>query len=168
MTELAKVRNGRNCGRSNLLLGTEAFRIRRWRTFSMSARIFWAPAGRIRQTERSNARKRWCPDAERVTMVRIWLSYTIVTLTPCAVLLLASHGYDAYGLEVSEGAIEQCQEVQKQDGNKYPVRDTASGAGTVNYILGDFFSDTWAKVVDRGDSFDLIYDYTVCEDPLTS
>lgn len=88
-------------------------------------------------------------------------------LTLCAVMLLASHGYDAYGLDVSEAAIEQCKQVQTQDGDKYPVQDSASGAGIVKYILGDFFSDTWAKEVDDSSSFDLIYDYTVCKSLLT-
>lgn len=76
---------------------------------------------------------------------------------------MASHGYDAFGLEVSEAAIELCKEVQKQDAEKYPVLDPTAGAGHVEYVLGDFFSDSWAKKILDGDLFDLIYDYTVCQ-----
>ena len=74
------------------------------------------------------------------------------------VLLLASFGYDAYGLEIEEAAIEQCKEVQKRDGDKYQVQDGVDGAGAVEYLLADFFDVGWSKGID---GFDLIYDYTV-------
>ena len=59
------------------------------------------------------------------------------------VLLLASFGYDAFGLEVSETAVKRCYEEQKANEHKYPVRDESSGAGAVKYIYGDFFGTDW-------------------------
>lgn len=77
------------------------------------------------------------------------------------VLLLASFGYDAYGLEVSEKAVQLCVQEQKANGHKYPVRDEAAGAGNAVFVQGDFFSDDWTDQIQGGGTFDLIYDYTV-------
>lgn len=81
------------------------------------------------------------------------------------VLLLASFGYDAYGLEISETALKRAREEQEKNGEKYHVRDEAIGKGKVDFIHGDFFeSASWVgkdgKLGD-GQMFDLIYDYTV-------
>ncbi|KAL8916203.1 MAG: hypothetical protein Q9208_008655 [Pyrenodesmia sp. 3 TL-2023] len=81
------------------------------------------------------------------------------------VLLLASYGYDAYGLEVSETAIERCIEEKNVNGNKYPVRDEAAGTGESTFLNGDFFADAWSKEVAGGGTFELIYDYTVFSPP---
>ena len=78
------------------------------------------------------------------------------------VLLLASFGYDAYGLEVSESAVQRCLEEREKNGHKYPVRQPANGAGQAEFINGDFFSDKWSSQT-RGNDFDLVYDYTVSE-----
>lgn len=43
------------------------------------------------------------------------------------VLLLASFGYDAYGLEYSATAVKVCKEEQAKNGDKYPVRDAEIG-----------------------------------------
>jgi methyl halide transferase len=77
------------------------------------------------------------------------------------VLLLASFGYDAYGLEVSEKAVQLCVQEQKANGHEYPVRDEAGGAGNAVFVEGDFFSDDWTDQIQGGATFDLIYDYTV-------
>lgn len=78
------------------------------------------------------------------------------------VLLLASFGYDAYGLEVSESAVKQCLKEQKENGHKYPVRDKDVGAGKATFVQGDFFKTEWLRQgMGRGGKFDLIYDYTV-------
>ena len=77
------------------------------------------------------------------------------------VLLFASFGYDAYGLEVSETAVKRCIEEQKTHGHKYPVRDEAVGAGKVTFMRGDFFSPDWMINVEGDGKLDLIYDYTV-------
>lgn len=82
------------------------------------------------------------------------------------VFLLASFGYDAYGLEYSETAMKEClKEMEKYGGKegKVPARDEAVGSGKVRFLQGDFFKDDWlreAGVEERG-PFDLIYDYTV-------
>ncbi|KAL8760689.1 MAG: hypothetical protein Q9184_003136 [Pyrenodesmia sp. 2 TL-2023] len=76
------------------------------------------------------------------------------------VLLLASYGYDAYGLEVSEKAVERCIEEKSITGDKYPVRDEAVGAGESTFLKGDFFADAWSGEFAGGGTFELIYDYT--------
>ncbi|KAL8833295.1 MAG: hypothetical protein Q9170_004354 [Blastenia crenularia] len=73
------------------------------------------------------------------------------------VFLLASYGYDAYGLEVSEKAVERCYEEQKASGDKYPVKNQSVGGGKCTFLRGDFFGSDWAK--EEG-TFELIYDYT--------
>ena len=79
------------------------------------------------------------------------------------VLLLASFGYDAVGLEVSETAVKTCYEEQKVHGNKYPVRDEKIGQGRVSFLLGDFFGTSWMSDIQGDGKIDLIYDYTVSE-----
>ncbi|CAD6567119.1 MAG: hypothetical protein ASARMPRED_000506 [Alectoria sarmentosa] len=76
------------------------------------------------------------------------------------VLLLASFGYDASGLEVSETAVKRCYEEQKANGLKYPARDESSGAGAVKFMRGDFFGTDWMINIEGDGKFDLIYDYT--------
>ena len=75
------------------------------------------------------------------------------------VLLFASFGFDAYGLEVSDSAVKRCKEEQEINGHKYPLQNDSS-AGNVQFLNGDFFGDAWAQDVGL-DSFDVIYDYTV-------
>lgn len=79
------------------------------------------------------------------------------------VLLLASFGYDAYGLDVSETVIRKCEDTAKQDADKYPARDQAMGKGNFKFVCGDYFSNDWGQLIDGGigEGFDLIYDYTV-------
>lgn len=77
------------------------------------------------------------------------------------VLLLASWGYDAYGLEISESAVRRCEEEKRVNGEKYSVRDETVGCGEAKFIVGDFFADDWLKDVDGSGTFELIYDYTV-------
>jgi len=77
------------------------------------------------------------------------------------VMLLASFGYDVYGLEVSESAVQMCRREQDTKGHKYPVRDVTVGAGKVTFLTGDFFGDAWSSNIDGGPVFELIYDYTV-------
>lgn len=77
------------------------------------------------------------------------------------VLLLASFGYDAYGLEVSETAVKRCIEEQKTNGHKYPPREGSADGGRISFLYGDFFGDDWVKNVEGDGVFDIIYDYTV-------
>ena len=76
------------------------------------------------------------------------------------VLLLASFGYDAYGLEVSETAVKRCLEEQQTNGKSYQVRNESLGAGKAAFIYGDFFADDLTAKLEI-QKFDLIYDYTV-------
>lgn len=78
------------------------------------------------------------------------------------VLLLASFGYDAYGLEYSASAIEACKQEEAKNADKYPVRDPQIGRGSVTFVQGDFFQDDWLeKIGVPRNGFDLVYDYTV-------
>ena len=81
------------------------------------------------------------------------------------VLMLASRGYDAYGLDISETAVRKCREEQEKNGHKYMVRDEKVGVGKATFISGDFFNSGSWKGADgvQGplEGFDLIYDYTV-------
>lgn len=78
------------------------------------------------------------------------------------VLLLASWGYDAYGLDYSEKAIEQAKLVEKEFAGK-GVYETKPGvqAGKITWLVGDFFKDDFLRPVEGEHKFDLIYDYTV-------
>ncbi|BCS24557.1 putative thiol methyltransferase [Aspergillus puulaauensis] len=77
------------------------------------------------------------------------------------VLLLASFGYDAYGLEYSKSALEGCRKEEESAEQKYPVRDAAVGRGKVTWIQGDFFENDWVESLGLdGNQFDFIYDYT--------
>ncbi len=77
------------------------------------------------------------------------------------VLLLASFGYDAYGLDISSTAIAKCQEFAREHAPDFPPRPEAQGTGKVAFLVGDFFQDGWLHQEEGGSSFDLIYDYTV-------
>ncbi len=105
------------------------------------------------------------------------------------VLLLSSLGYDMVGLEVSEHALEEARK------NATAAAAAAAAAvragagegengvsrGRIRWISGDFFQDDWlreaADIVGSGGvgggggggggKFDLIFDYTVRERPIT-
>lgn len=77
------------------------------------------------------------------------------------VLLLASYGYDAYGIEVSEKAVEKCIQERRDNGHKYPIKTEEAGAGQCMFLKGNFFEVGWSEEIADGRTFDLIYDYTV-------
>lgn len=77
------------------------------------------------------------------------------------VLLLASHGYDAYGLEVSAKATQRCLEEKAANAHTYSPKNESAGAGESTFLNGDFFQSNWASDLGGMESFDLIYDYTV-------
>lgn len=78
------------------------------------------------------------------------------------VLLLASFGYDAYGLEYSATAVEACKKEEAENHSWYRVRDQSVGQGKVTFVQGDFFDDGWLQKIGVPlNGFDLIYDYTV-------
>ncbi|KAH7412072.1 S-adenosyl-L-methionine-dependent methyltransferase [Phaeosphaeria sp. MPI-PUGE-AT-0046c] len=80
------------------------------------------------------------------------------------VVLLASYGYDVYGLEVSEHAAELANIYLSDPGKgplegEYAVKDANAGNGVMKCLLGDFFDNAWLKET-GGKTFDLIYDNT--------
>lgn len=79
------------------------------------------------------------------------------------VLVLASFGYDAYGLEVSATAVDACKKEEKKNHSRYRVRNEKVGQGKTTFVQGDFFDDAWLKEIGVSrNGFDIIYDYTVC------
>ncbi|KAI1760202.1 S-adenosyl-L-methionine-dependent methyltransferase [Hypoxylon sp. FL1150] len=87
------------------------------------------------------------------------------------VAMLALHGFDVYGLDVSQKGIETAQAYATAELKKPSPYNFASGndgnlsensIGTVKFIQGDFFHRYWEKEVagEEFQGFDLIYDYT--------
>jgi hypothetical protein len=82
------------------------------------------------------------------------------------VVLLASYGYDAYGLEVSRHAKEGADKYLSEPGQgplegEYALKDEKVGSGVTKCLLGDFFADAWLQEAGAEGGFDLIYDNTV-------
>lgn len=80
------------------------------------------------------------------------------------VLLFASFGYDAVGLDASSTAIDACRKLAKEEGDTYPLQEGVKSRGNITFVAGDFFGDDWEKEIfagRAGSGFDLIYDYTV-------
>lgn len=77
------------------------------------------------------------------------------------VLLLASYGYDAWGLDTAPSAVKAAQELKESDDNpvQYPVQDETAGAGQATFLLANFFEDSYLEQ-SQGSKFDVIYDYT--------
>ncbi|KAL5360732.1 S-adenosyl-L-methionine-dependent methyltransferase [Aspergillus floccosus] len=80
------------------------------------------------------------------------------------VVMLALHGFDAYGLEISATAVKEAQHYAQMEmkkpqmynfGERYQRREDST-PGTVTFLEGDFFLSDWCKGVE----FDIIYDYT--------
>ncbi|KAE8133582.1 S-adenosyl-L-methionine-dependent methyltransferase [Aspergillus pseudotamarii] len=62
------------------------------------------------------------------------------------VLLLASFGYDAYGLECSATAVDACKK-EKENHSRYHVGDKKAWKGKVTFVQRDFFDNTWLKEI---------------------
>jgi SAM-dependent methyltransferase len=82
------------------------------------------------------------------------------------VALLASWGYDAYGLEISKHAVDEANAYLKHSRERvsegeYGVKDEKIGQGSVQCLLGDYFDDAWVREAGSVEGFDLIYDHTV-------
>lgn len=81
--------------------------------------------------------------------------------------LFAAHGYDSYGIEVSEKAVQVAEQYLKDPGEgplegEYKLKDEKVGRGKTKCMFGDFFKDDWAEGAGGiGEGFDLIYDNTV-------
>ncbi|KAK4109173.1 S-adenosyl-L-methionine-dependent methyltransferase [Canariomyces notabilis] len=88
------------------------------------------------------------------------------------VVMLALHGFDAFGLEVSPKAVETARdhaekELAKPSAYSFADQDdkrlTGAAKGIVTFVCGDFFQNDWeAGCFSAGEprGFDLIYDYT--------
>ena len=80
------------------------------------------------------------------------------------VVMLALHGFDVIGLEVSQKGVSVAEEyshgeLQKpQEYNFGAAWTNKYERGSVSSIHGDFFQPECAS----GEKFDVIYDYTVC------
>jgi len=79
------------------------------------------------------------------------------------VLLFASYGYDAWGLDGSDTAIEEARKVTENTFASVEERPGAHGKGEVGFVVGDFYTTEWQPKTGyaQGNKFDLIYDYTV-------
>lgn len=83
------------------------------------------------------------------------------------VALLASWGYDAYGLEISKHAVDEANAYLKSPREAaleevYSIKDEHVGKGSVQCLLGDYFDDAWVREAGGTEGFDIIYDHTVC------
>jgi len=82
--------------------------------------------------------------------------------------MLALHGLDAYGLEISPIGAQtadsytraQMKEPLSYNFGSAEYAKSHPGPGQVEIIEGDFFASNWLS--ERGiDGFDIVYDYTV-------
>jgi len=83
------------------------------------------------------------------------------------VLLFASLGFDSYGLDTSQTAVQAAERVAQEQGRdqQYPVRNAQNGRGEAKFIVTDFFQDDFLTQTHPahsggGRTFDLIYDHT--------
>ncbi|KAK5129603.1 hypothetical protein LTR08_003034 [Meristemomyces frigidus] len=77
------------------------------------------------------------------------------------VFLLTAYGYDAFGLDSSQLAVQgarACVDAKDRD-HRYPLRNGLEGRGEAVFVQADFFGDAFLADTDGG-QFDLIYDYT--------
>lgn len=85
---------------------------------------------------------------------------------------LALHGFDAYGLEISEKAVKEAEKYASAELTKPSAYHFGSeqhphlSPGAVTFFQGDFFTSHWQLKggIDKTSQFDVIYDYTVGRD----
>jgi hypothetical protein len=82
--------------------------------------------------------------------------------------MLALHGFDAYGLEISQTAVSEAERYASAEmadpgtHNFAPARNReGKQPGAVRFVEGDFFVSDWQSGEGGDAQFDLIYDYTV-------
>ncbi|KAF2676856.1 S-adenosyl-L-methionine-dependent methyltransferase [Lentithecium fluviatile CBS 122367] len=83
-------------------------------------------------------------------------------------IMLALHGFDAWGLEISETAVSTAEryaskQMQSPSPENFARVEVGSSIepGSVRFIKGDFFKQDWeVKLLGEAVKFDLIYDYT--------
>ena len=87
------------------------------------------------------------------------------------VVLLALHGYDSYGLEVSPAAVAAAKDYSSSQfespsqayfstRNDEEVAAYLKNRGEAHFFCADFFEKSWAGN-DVPSRYDLVYDYTV-------
>ena len=83
--------------------------------------------------------------------------------------MMALHGFDAYGLDVSSTAVAAAEsyaasqmDSPSPDNFASPAGGAVVSAGKATFLEGDYFSRDWEERLpgQRGE-FDIIYDYTV-------
>jgi hypothetical protein len=85
------------------------------------------------------------------------------------VIMLALHGFDVYGLEISASGVSVANKYaatelsSPQEYNFGPGWTGPVPPGSVSFVQGDFFQSDWEDQISSGGSvrFDLVYDYTV-------
>jgi hypothetical protein len=83
--------------------------------------------------------------------------------------MMALHGFDAYGLEVSSTAVAAAKDYAvtqmaspSPDNFASSVGGALASPGEVTFLEGDYFSRDWEERLPwRCRRFDIIYDYTV-------
>jgi methyl halide transferase len=79
------------------------------------------------------------------------------------VLLLASLGYDAFGLEVSPSALAEARKnADSLLADNATHEQTGLRGGKHHWVAGNFFDSTWIEEANV-QRFDLIFDYTVSQ-----
>ncbi|KAL3265158.1 hypothetical protein ABHI18_000063 [Aspergillus niger] len=84
------------------------------------------------------------------------------------VVMLALHGFDAYGVEISATGVAAAQtyaskELQRPQAYNFGEQESDSAnPGNVTFLEGDFFKTDWEpnNLKGGGGLFDIIYDYT--------
>ncbi|KAI1003051.1 hypothetical protein K3495_g5153 [Podosphaera aphanis] len=77
------------------------------------------------------------------------------------VFLLAAYGFNTYGLEISETALEKAKSLEKEleTRDAYKTKDGVE-RGEIKWLVGDFFDEYLLRSFGQEGKFDLIYDYT--------
>lgn len=86
-------------------------------------------------------------------------------------VMLALHGFDAYGLEISETAVKEAEtyalaEMESPSADHFATEQhRPDSPGSATFLKGDFFSTEWDFKGDTDNSimFDIAYDYTVSQ-----
>ncbi|RKF61045.1 putative thiol methyltransferase 2 [Erysiphe neolycopersici] len=78
------------------------------------------------------------------------------------VYLLAAHGYDTFGLEISETALTEARNLEKnvKHTELSQMTDSVKDKGNIEWVAGDFFDIKSLENAGNNGQFDLIYDYT--------
>ena len=78
------------------------------------------------------------------------------------VILFALMGFEAHGLEISPGALESARTHVDQRFEEYKEKygEAEEGAGSYDFLEGDYFQDRFIHEAELWGVMDIIYDYT--------